>query len=324
MPARLENEMRINDITDKILEDMPDYVNEWHDNLYASKKTAATRREFVRKVRNFLSWIDEDVKNIGVEQITDKNVTKYYISIGTKKNSDGSISETSGSYQQGIYCVLKNFLGFLHKKGYIKENYILNIDKPKNNDLERINEHRLRLTKDEFDKVIKQVETEDKVYLKRRDLAMMKVFMGTGMRETALKIINISDVDFEKKTLTTIDKGKGGKLQVYRLNKGMEQAIKEWLAIREDDNEALFINYKGERISCNGIAKVVNKYFSKALGTHVSPHKIRGGVVSILYEQTHDIERVRRSIGHSNSETTQRYIRTANDERDKMAEMLEV
>ena len=47
MPARLENEMRINDITDKILEDMPDYVNEWHDNLYASKKTAATRREFI-------------------------------------------------------------------------------------------------------------------------------------------------------------------------------------------------------------------------------------------------------------------------------------
>ena len=56
---------------------------------------------------------------------------------------------------------------------------------------------------------------------------------------------------------------------------------------------------------------------------HVSPHKIRAGVASILYEETKDIEFVRRAIGHTNVATTQRYIRTENKEREKASKLLE-
>ena len=329
MPARLENEMEITNVINNILKDMPSYVVEWHNNLYASKRTAATRREFIRKIRNFLESIDVKVSRVTPKMITDVAVTNYYISIATKLNADGSISETSDSYQQNVYCVLKNFLGFMERKGYIDKNYILDIQKPGNRDLDRINEHRIRFTKEDFANVINSIEEEENPICRNRDRAIMKIFMGTGMRETALRILDVSDIDLEKKTLVTVDKGAGkGKLQQYYLNDATVDALKKWLACRKEyvygkDNGALFLSYQGNRISTKGIAKLVDKHCYKALGKHVSPHKIRGGVASILYDETKDIEFVRRSIGHSNVATTQRYIRTENNERQQAAKLLE-
>ena len=113
MPARLENDLQINGNIETILKGMPKYVNEWHDNMYAAKKTAATRRDFVRKIRNFLEYINKDPTKVELAEINEQTVTKYYISIGTKKDKNGNIVETTGSYQQNVYSALNNFLKFL-------------------------------------------------------------------------------------------------------------------------------------------------------------------------------------------------------------------
>ncbi|MEE3416989.1 MAG: site-specific integrase, partial [Prevotella sp.] len=55
----------------------------------------------------------------------------------------------------------------------------------------------------------------------------------------------------------------------------------------------------------------------------LSPHKLRSGFCSIMYSKTHDIEFVRRAVGHSNVATTQRYIVTNKDEKKKSAEIME-
>jgi len=328
MPARLENELHINESIEKLLKDVPSYVIEWHDNLYASKKTASTRRDFVQKIIKFLSSINSDIKKVEFSDITEHSVTKYYISIGTKQLKDGTIKETSGSYQQNIYTVLKNFLGFLANRNHIERNYMEDIDRPRSNDLERIKKERIKLDKRAFKLVLHKASLElDPVY-KYRDSLILKILMETGMRETALRIINISDIDFENKTLVTIDKGKGGKFQVYPLNDSTIETLQNWLKYRKCfekyPSDALFLNYQGNRLSCKGISRVVDKYFTEALGKHVSPHKIRGGVASILYEKTGDIEFVRRALDHEKVETTQRYITTSNNERDKAAQLLEL
>lgn len=329
MPARLENELKLSKKTDALIEDMPYYVKEWYSNLCASKKTASSRMDFVYKVRRFLKFIGGDTYDVSIDKINSNEVTNYYISIGTKIDKEGDIKETSDSYQQSVYCALKNFLGFLVKKGYIERNYILDIEKPGNNDLDRINEHRLRFTRNDFMKVIEEIEQEKNIVCRKRDLAMMRIFMGTGMRKTALMILNVSDIDFQKKTLVTVDKGAGkGKVQQYYLNSSTISALKDWLDYRssfinkEHNSDALFVSYQGERLSGSGITKVVDKHFTEALGKHTTPHKIRGGVASILYAEKRDIEFVRRSMGHVNSETTQRYIATKNEERIESAEIL--
>lgn len=327
MPARLENEMKITDCIEGLLNGMPYFVVEWYDNLYAGKKTAATRRDFIRKINKFLSFINADVSKVTCEDINARNVTKYYISVATKQNSDGSISETSISYQQNIYTALKNFLGFLAKKGYIERNYIEDIDRPKGDDLERINKNRIKLDKHDFKLVLYKAAMEPDPIYRYRDGAILNILMSTGMRETALRIINVSDIDFQKQTLVTIDKGKNnGTYQIYPLNDNTIKVIKNWLEYRKCfekyPSDALFLNYQGERISCKGISRVVDKYFTQALGKHISPHKIRGGVVSILYDETNNIEFVRRAIGHSKVETTQRYIKTNDDEREQAVKIL--
>ncbi len=328
MPARLENEFKINQNTELLLKGLPKYVNEWHNNLYAAKKTASTRRDFVRKIKKFLTYINKDPKKVLIDEINEDAVTNYYISIGTKTDSNGNMKETSGSYQQNVYSALNSFLGFLAKRKYIERNYIQDIERPKNNDLDRINRDRIRLTKRDFKLVLHKISMQSDAAFRYRDLALFQVLMTTGMRETALRIINISDIDFENHTLVTMDKGKGsGKFQLYNLNGQTMEAIQKWLEYRQyfvsHPTDALFLSYKGDRISVKGIAKLVDKHFYSAIGKHISPHKIRGGVVSILYDETKDIEFVRRAIGHSNVETTQRYIRTENNEREQAAKILE-
>ena len=76
MPARLENELQITQSIENLLKDMPSYVVEWHDNLYASKKTASTRKDFIRKIGKFLSSINNDIKDVDDYSITLKDLWK--------------------------------------------------------------------------------------------------------------------------------------------------------------------------------------------------------------------------------------------------------
>ena len=73
----------------------------------------------------------------------------------------------------------------------------------------------------------------------------------------------------------------------------------------------------------NTVANVVRKYSKIGLGYEISPHKLRSGYCSILYNKTGDIEFVRRAVGHSRVDTTQRYIVTKGSEKEKAAEIME-
>ena len=328
MPARLENELRIDSMTQKVLKNMPTYVIEWHTRLKASSKTASSRYDMINKIKKYLESINPKVKEVTVNEINSESVENYFISTETRIDKNGKVVQASDSYRQGVYCALKNFLEFMVDKRYVEKNYILGIDKPSNHDLDRIKENRLRLTRDSFLAVLKEVKKESNLMLRYRDEALLRIFFETGMRETALMILNISDINFKKKELMTIDKGKGGKPQKYNISDATVDALNRWIKLRAHkfglESEALFISQHKQRISIKGIYKIVDKYFYRAIGEHVSPHKIRAGLASILYEQTGDIEFVRRAIGQARTETTQRYIVTPNKERETAIQLLAI
>ena len=96
----------------------------------------------------------------------------------------------------------------------------------------------------------------------------------------------------------------------------------EFLNRVKQNTDALFITATGSRISGNAIYYLIDKYSSEALGYHISPHKLRAGYCSIMYEKTHDIEFVRRAVGHSDVSTTQRYIVTPNKERKEATHIM--
>ena len=320
MDGRLQSELNIEHRTDDKVKAMPDYVNRWYLNLKASRKTAATRRDYVNKIHHFLSYINSDVSTVSLKDINEQNVTEYFLSIQTKE-INGEISYTSDSYQGTVWSCLDSFLGYLYNNKLISQNYIRNINKPKNRDLDRINAHRVMLTEKDFKKVIKAIDTEGNERLRIRDRAIVLLYMNTGMRKTALGNIILDDLDLDKKMLVIIDKGT--KRHTYPLNDGMVQALQDWIDIRgESEDNHLFLSMRNRGISGNALENIVKKYTERGLGYGVSPHKLRSGYCSILYKKKRDIEFVRRCVGHANITTTQRYIVTNGEEKERAAEIM--
>lgn len=324
MNGRIESELKIQKKTEKHLSDMPDFVISWYMNLKASRKTAATCYDFVCKVSNYIRFINRDTKKVKPSDITEKSVTEFFLSIQTK-SVDGATEFTSDSYQGCVWTCLNNFLEYLKEHELINKNYIQMIDRPKNKDLDRINEHRVLLTEDNFREILMRVDDEMNVCKRNRDRAIIMIFMTTGMRKTALINIMNEDINFDNSTLTIIDKG--NKQHVYILNDETINAINEWLDVRykyekKKKDGHLFLSNRGEMMGARTVGDLVEKYTKAALGKPLSPHKLRAGYCSILYNKTHDAEFVRRAVGHSNVATTQRYIVTKGDERKKASEIM--
>lgn len=324
MNGRLENEIKIHLRTEEKLKVMPEFVHSWYSNLKASRKTAATCYDYVSKIQKFLKYINEDVASICLEDITEEAVTNYFTSIQTKETNSGVVF-TSDSYQCTVWSCLDNFLEYLADHGKIEINYMKYISKPKNRDIDRINENRSLLTTEDFKSILDCVEKESNPIKRNRNMAILMLFMSTGMRKTALINIMNDDIDFNNATLSIIDKG--NKRHTYVLNDETLNAIEEWLDVRckyarESDDGHLFISNRGSMMGDRTVVDLVEKYTKAALGKPLSPHKLRAGYCSILYDKTHDAEFVRRAVGHANVATTQRYIVTKGNERKKAAEIM--
>ena len=324
MNGRLESELKEFKRLDGKVEEYPPYVKEWYLNLRASDKTSATCRDYINKLGMYLRTINRDIKNVKPEDMNLENVTNFYISMKTRVKN-GHVVNTSDSYKNIIWACLNSFFTFMVKKGYIEENYISYIAKPKDHDLERINANRITLSEDDMKKILDyQQNVNTRLYI--RDRAIMLLYMTTGMRKSALVQINLDDIDYENGTISIIDKG--DKVHVYNLTKQTIEALNDWLEVRQDTElkinpDALFISKRGDRIASISVAELIGKHCEHALGYKVSPHKIRASFCTLMYEKTKDIEFVRRAVGHSSIATTQRYINTHNNEREKAKEIME-
>lgn len=331
MNGKIEVENKIEERIKRNLVGTPDYIYDWYMNLKANNNTPATCYDYINKVKQMLVSYGSDYPE--VKDLTQRHTIEYFDSIQKIIDRKGNVKYSSSSYQQSVWCALSNFFDYLHKIKIIPNNYMETIKRPKNKDEERLKQERVLLTKRDFHNILKAVDRgvgnpTAKTLQKRtktRDKLIICLFMTTGMRKTALAEINLEDIDIENKSLQIIDKG--NKYHVYYLSENVINMIQDWLNDRKvmlngRESAALFISDNGRRLTGNAITKIVQKYSDGALGYSVSPHKLRAGFCSILYDEKHDIEFVRRSVGHSQTRTTQRYIVTDNKERKEASEIM--
>lgn len=159
-----------------------------------------------------------------------------------------------------------------------------------------------------------------------RDKAIITLLALTGMRVTALTEINLNDVDFISGTVRVIDKRH--KTHVYKMNSAIRAALENWITDREDKLaglkiDALFISNQKKRVSVKCVVRIVEKYSLEGLGYSVSPHTLRAAFCTILYNDTRDVEFVRRAVGHTCIETTLRYIADDDSAREEAAAIME-
>lgn len=139
-----------------------------------------------------------------------------------------------------------------------------------------------------------------------RDLAIIDLLSGSGMRVSELCGLNKSDVDFDRKEVKVM--GKGSKERICFLTGRAKVHLQWYLESRDDDNEALFVTSKKphDRITKNGVEYILKQIAaqSKIPKTRLYPHKYRSTLATNMINKGAPAEHVQGILGHSSVDTT--------------------
>ena len=148
-----------------------------------------------------------------------------------------------------------------------------------------------------------------------RDLAILELLYGTGLRVSELVGLDLADVNRNSRILRVL--GKGGKERVVPFGEVAADALGPWLDVRADvqgtggNTEAVFLNARGGRLSDRSVRTVVTRYLGEAglvrLAGSVSPHTLRHAFATHLLDRGADLRSIQELLGHTSLATTQKY-----------------
>ena len=203
-------------------------------------------------------------------------------------------------------ATLRSFFKFLVRRGYLTDNPVTPIRTPKQDK---------RLPKcmdvEAIDRLLANPDTT--TLLGARDRAMLETLYSTGLRVSELVSLNVSDVDMTNSVLRV--RGKGKKQRVIPLGPGAVKAIIHCLDLRRNDprgatfdQEALFVNKHGQRLSTRSVRRKLDKYLLEAgLDLSISPHTLRHSFATHMLQRGADLRSVQEMLGHQSLSTTQIY-----------------
>lgn len=244
-------------------------------------------------------------------------------------------SKTSSSYQINIYSSLKKFNEYLYVSKRLSENYMLFIKRPKAKESQDTITKRENgyLTEKELKKYIRSVEIgalslkgrSQSIEWDLRDKAMILTFLYTGIRESALRMIDLEDVDLQNKKIIVTDKGE--KVRIYDIPDNLCDAIKEWINYRTKimdgfNDSALFVSQQKCRVRAATIYNIVKRY-ADTIDKNITPHKLRATYGTHLYNKTGDIYFVQQCMGHSSPKVTELYIREKKENTKKASDIMD-
>lgn len=159
---------------------------------------------------------------------------------------------------------------------------------------------------------------------KVRDLALLTLLLGTGIRVSECVGLNLQDVDFDNLGIKV--RRKGGYEDVVYFGKEVEQALQDYLKQRRHiiplsgHEDALFLSIQNRRITVRAVEKLVKKYASLVTSLKkITPHKLRSTYGTTLYQETGDIYLVADVLGHKDVNTTRKHYAAMKDDNKRKA-----
>lgn len=246
---------------------------------------------------------------------------KYY-----EKDGEEHTNEERGIKRK--LASLRTFYRYFYKNELIQTDPAVKVDMPK------IHEKNItRLDIDEVAKLLDEVESGEsltkrqKQYhekTKTRDLAMMTLLLGTGIRVSECVGLDIDDVDFKNNGIKIHRKG-GAEVIVY-FGEEVRNALLEYMVERQKitaedgSTNALFLSLQNKRISVRSVENLVKKYAKLVTSLkHITPHKLRSTYGTSLYRETGDIYLVADVLGHKDVNTTRKHYAALDDDRRRSA-----
>lgn len=329
----IDNTYRLRELT----ADLPPYSKDFFRAI-EPRTSARTRIAYAYDLNIFFEYLHNNNPSLKgkpiseitlqeLEQLTPTDIEEYLDYI---KAYSGE-KNFHVNKEQGIkrkLCSLKSFYRYYYKKQFIEKNAPSLVDAPKINEKVIV-----RLDVDEIAMLLDSVEKGHKLtahqlkyheHTKVRDLAIMTLLLGTGLRVSECVGLDLSDIDFKNGGLKI--HRKGGKEVIIYFGDEVELALLDYLEEREmiipqtGHENALFLSMQKKRMSVRSIENMVKKYAQTVTTLkHITPHKLRSTYGTQLYQETGDIYLVADVLGHSDVNTTRKHYAAMEDQRRRSA-----
>ena len=253
-----------------------------------------------RDLQEFSAQLDEAVQ---IESLSPADIRKFIIGLHGR-NSGSTVARKLSS--------LRSFFRFLQRQFLITANPIDNISGPKvGRSIPNF------LTVDQVFALLDAPDESDR--FKHRDSAILELLYSTGIRVAELVAADLDDLDLKGEMLRV--RGKGNKERLVPVGRPAVEAISAYqrgervavlgarlAAGKEVDDQALFLNNRGGRLTTRSVERFVDNYGQRAgIQTPVTPHALRHSFATHLLEMGADLRSVQELLGHASLSTTQKY-----------------
>lgn len=200
---------------------------------------------------------------------------------------------------------LRSYFGFLLEEGVIEEDPTERLERPRGGrSLPEV------LSVEEVERILESVRPEDD--FAHRDLAMLEVLYGAGVRVSELAGLRVRDVLAEERLVRV--RGKGDRERIVPVGRRAVESVNRYLRElrprldRGESDGVLFLNQHGRPLTRMGIWKILRKYVERAgLEKRVTPHTFRHTFATHLLKGGADLAVVQDLLGHADVSTTQIY-----------------
>ncbi|MCI9663685.1 MAG: tyrosine-type recombinase/integrase [Lachnospiraceae bacterium] len=321
----------------EVLTTLPPFCKQFFRGIqeYTSSRTRLAYAYDLRVFFEFLHAENSVCANMEIEnfpiamldQITREDIEEYmdYIAYYEKKGKEYMNSERG---KKRKLSALKSFYNYFFCSELIKTNPAALVPLPKQHEKEIV-----RLDADEVAILLDQVEdgsmltkNQQRYYNKTRlrDIALLTLLLGTGIRVSECVGLDLNDVDFNNYGIKI--RRKGGYETVVYFGEEVADALHDYLEKRchtiplEGHENALFLSIQNRRITVRAVENLVKKYASTVTSLKkITPHKLRSTYGTALYQETGDIYLVADVLGHKDVNTTRKHYAAQEDYRRRQA-----
>ena len=275
---------------------MTDYVSAYRTYLAEEKQASAnTLSSYIRDLTQFQTWLLQK-NNMDLKKVKKETVNEYVQHLTQIGKSPATVTRSTAS--------IKSFYNFMMQAGHVKSNPAKAVTAVKVD--RKIPEI---LTNKEVELFLEQPKcVDEKGY---RDHAMLELLYATGIRVSELIGLNVNDVNLTVGFVLCHGKEKERIIPLYQTAiKALQDYVKDIRPriVSDEDEEALFVNMSGERMSRQGFWKIIKYYQEKAgIEKDITPHTLRHSFAVHLLQNGADLRAIQEMLGHADISSTHIY-----------------
>lgn len=320
-----------------VLDTLPDFCKIFFRGIeeYTSTRTRLAYAYDIRLFFEFLHEKNSACAKLAIEEfpisildnVTRLDIEEYleYLTYYQKDNKEITNDERGKARK---LASLRSFYNYFYQNELIESNPASLVPLPKRHEKEII-----RLEPNEVAILLDQVEAGTKLTdkeleyhrkTKLRDVALLTLLLGTGIRVSECVGLDINDVNFDEGGIKI--RRKGGYETVVYFGQEVETALLDYLEEREKiipvegHENALFLSLQNRRMAVRSVENLVKKYASRVTTLKkITPHKLRSTYGTTLYRETGDIYLVADVLGHKDVNTTRKHYAAIEQERRRRA-----